>query len=55
MLILIPFSALIVGLSAAFVVTSAPSGSTIVFVVQVHNIYSSTVLPSARMVVRVLS
>lgn len=53
MLIPMHFNALTVGRSASFVVTSAPTGSTIVLVVQARRICSVAVVPIATLVERV--
>jgi len=53
MLIPRPFSALTVGLLASFVITSAPSGSTMVFVIHACTICSAFIVPTVRLVERV--
>ena len=48
-----PFGALIVGLSASFVVTSAHYGSTMVFFIRSRKIYYVVVVLTVRLVERV--
>ena len=53
MLILIPFRVLIIGLSASFAVTNAPSSNIMVFFTWARNICSATIVLTTRLVERV--